>query len=56
MEETADQGRVPESAEMYDSDMQVYLDSIRTRKNDPKHLRTIRDNIALMKRWAAEGK
>ena len=55
MSETGDQGRVPESAEMYDSDMAVYLNAIK-RRRDPKHLKTIEDNIALMKKWAAEGK
>jgi len=51
--ETGDQGR--ESDEMYDSDMAVYLNSMK-RKNDPGHLKVIQDNISLMKRWAAEGK
>jgi arylsulfatase A-like enzyme len=51
--ETGDQGR--ESDEMYDSDMAVYLNSMR-RKNDPGHLKVIQDNISLMKRWAAAGK
>lgn len=56
MTSTNDQGRVPESAEMYDSDMQVYLDAIRRRQGDGEHLKRIEDNIAQMKRWAAEGK
>jgi hypothetical protein len=56
MTSTNDQGRVPESAEMYDSDMQVYLDAIRRRQGDGEHLKRIEDNIAVMKRWAAEGK
>lgn len=55
MEETGDQGRTPESAEMYDSDMAVYLSGLKRRQR-PEHLRTIEANIALMKRWAAEGK
>lgn len=56
MEATNDLGREPESTEMFDSDMQVYVDGLRNRKQDPAHLQTILDNIALMKRWAAEGK
>lgn len=56
MEETGDQGRTPETAEMFDSDMQVYLDSLRKRGGDPEHLREIERNIALMKEWAAEGR
>ena len=51
--ETGDKGA--ESAEMYDSDMEVYLSSMK-RKNDPGHLKVIQGNIALMKQWAAEGK
>lgn len=39
----------PESEAMYDSDMTEYL------KKD-KHAQEIRDNIHLMKQWAAEGK
>lgn len=56
MEETDDKGRVGESAEMYDSDMQVYVDRLSKRKSNPEHLQTIKNNIALMKKWAAEGK
>jgi arylsulfatase A-like enzyme len=44
MTETADRG--PESDAMYDSDMAVYLNESADRK----------PNIALMKKWAAEGK
>jgi len=57
MEETGDQGRVPESQEMYDSDMAPYLKKFTTSgKEDPEQLKIISDNIALMKQWAAEGK
>nr|WP_261344831.1 sulfatase [Neorhodopirellula pilleata] len=52
MDETNDRGRTPESATMYDSDMDVYLNAMR-RKNDPAHLKEIEANIALMKKWAA---
>jgi arylsulfatase A-like enzyme len=55
MEETNDHGREPESPEMYDSDMAVYVDKL-TSKGDPKHLKRVEDNIALMKKWASEGK
>lgn len=55
VEETGDQGAVPESEMMYDSDMAVYLNTIR-RKNNPVHLQRIEDNIAQMKAWAAAGK
>jgi arylsulfatase A-like enzyme len=46
--ETGDKGINPESEEMYDSDMAVYLGR--------KENQEIKDNIALMKKWAEEGK
>jgi len=55
MIETDDKGRRPEFARMFDSDMAVYLGAMK-RKGDPAHLKVIQDNIALMKKWAAEGK
>ena len=39
---------------MYDSDMQVYLDTLKKRR--PERLQELKTNIALMKKWAAEGK
>jgi len=54
MEETNDHGRTPESAAMYDSDMAVYLDGLRSRQ--PQRLAEIEANIELMKRWAAAGR
>lgn len=56
MEETNDHGRQPETVEMYDSDMAVYLNTLKNRKRDPADLKRIEDNIALMKKWASEGK
>ncbi len=55
MKKTDDKGRQPESARMFDSDMKVYLDTIKKRST-PEHHQTIADNIAVMKKWAAEGK
>ena len=55
MKETDDHGRTPEPAKMFDSDMAIYLDTIKIRST-AEHHRLIADNIALMKRWAAEGK
>lgn len=56
MEDTNDLGRQAESKEMFDSDMQVYVDSLKRRNTDPAHIQRIEDNIALMRQWAAEGK
>ncbi len=52
--ETDDRGRFPESEAMYDSDMALYVDRIR--KRNPKQAAILDANIALMKRWHAEGK
>lgn len=56
MVETDDKGREPESAEMFQSDMNVYVGGLRAKNRDPKHLQKIIDNIDLMKQWAEEGK
>jgi arylsulfatase A-like enzyme len=50
-ERTGDRGRTPEPEAMYDSDMAVYLGSKPAKGDD-----VLRKNIALMKKWAAEGK
>lgn len=55
MEETDDKGRQPESKAMFDSDMAIYLKTIK-RRSTAAHLKVIEDNIALMKKWASEGK
>jgi hypothetical protein len=54
IKETGDRGQQPETAAMYDSDMAVYLED-RGRQGDGR-LRTLKETIALMKKWAAEGK
>jgi arylsulfatase A-like enzyme len=53
MEETGDHGRVPETAARYDSDMAVYL---KDQSKNADSLKILEANIALMKKWAAEGK
>ena len=55
MKKTGDKGRKAESATMFDSDMKVYLDTIKKRST-PEHYQLIADNIAIMKKWASEGK
>jgi arylsulfatase A-like enzyme len=52
--DTGDKGNAPEPVAMFDSDMKVYLDTLKIRR--PDRLPEIEDNIALMKKWAAEGK
>lgn len=52
--ETGDQGIKPEPIEMYNSDMKVYVDKIKSRK--PNEAKIIEQNIAIMKKWAKEGK
>jgi hypothetical protein len=50
-EATKDQGRKPEPEAMYDSDMAIYLAGQKGKGGD-----VLRTNIALMKKWAREGK
>lgn len=51
--ETNDRGQKPEPEAVYDADMAVYLKS---REGNPERIRELRQNIAQMKAWAAEGK
>ena len=51
---TNDQGRVPENAAMYDSDMTPQIQ--KTRRKDPRTADILERNIALMKKWQQEGK
>ena len=55
MKATDDKGQQAEPENMYDSDMEVYLTKLQ-RKGDPVDLKRLKDNIALMKKWATEGK
>ena len=52
---SGDRGRVPESDAMYDSDMAVYINGQKRRKRH-KNAARIKANIAVMKKWKAEGK
>ncbi len=55
--QTHDQAEKPEPATMYDSDMKVYVDGIRGRGGEwVEHAELIESNIALMKKWQAQGK
>ena len=53
--ESGDRGRFPEPEAMYSSDMAVYIDGQKKRKRHENAAR-IEANIALMKKWATEGK
>ena len=55
MKDTDDKGQAAESAAMFDSDMAIYLNTILKRRGEAHH-KVIADNIAQMKKWAAEGK
>jgi arylsulfatase A-like enzyme len=52
--QSGDQGATPETDAMYDSDMKIYLDTMKTRR--PERFEEIQGNVNLMKRWASEGK
>ncbi len=54
IQETGDQGQKPEPQAMFDSDMEVYVNNIR--RNNPEEADIIENNIAIMKKWAKEGK
>ena len=49
-----DRGRFPEPTAMYDSDMNLYRN--KGRKKNPEQTAALDANIALMKKWRAEGK
>ena len=46
-------GNYPESMEMYDSDMEPYLKTLRRKK--PASAALVEANIDLMKQWRMEG-
>jgi arylsulfatase A-like enzyme len=55
--ETGDKGNAPEPTKMFDSDMAVYLAAMRRNKRQsPDHVKLIESNIAIMRKWATEGK
>ena len=57
IEKTGDQGQFPEPDAMFDSDMKVYVDKFRDKDGElTAHGKAIAANIALMKKWQAEGK
>ena len=49
-----DQGRIPESEAMYDSDMDAVLKKMRTK--NPEAFQEYQENISLMKLWQSQGK
>ena len=51
MEETNDQGRLPESPERYDAEMAIYLRDLKG-----QYVEDLQANIAAMKRWSKEGR
>jgi arylsulfatase A-like enzyme len=55
IEETGDRGQAVEPMEMYDSDMKLYIDTLRKRKGEA-HAAAIERNVQLMKSWWAAGR
>ena len=53
---SGDKGVDPEPAKMFDSDMRVYVDTLKARRKPVEHIKTIENNIDLMRKWAQEGK
>ena len=53
-QETNDLGRFSETGDMYDSDMQPYVEKVR--RKQPETAGILERNIALMKKWRQEGK
>ena len=53
--ETGDQGQYPEHPVMYDSDMKVYVDGMKRRKDKAEHAKVIEANIRQMKAWRDQG-
>lgn len=55
IQETGDRGQADESPRMYDSDMKLYVDTIRARRGEERAAK-IESVIRLMKQWRAEGR
>ena len=55
IQETGDQGMIPESVKNYDSNMEAYLTPFRKR-GKMERVKNIEANMALMKQWAKEEK
>lgn len=53
---TEDKGQNIESEEVYSSEMDVYINQIKDNPRLADRLTKLKENIALMKKWAAEGK
>lgn len=54
--EANDQGRTPESDEMFDSDMKLYVDTLERKNVEAKQRKILSDNIELMRKWKREGR
>jgi len=54
--DTKDQGRTIESPEVYNSVMESSIKGLENSTRLPNRARVLRENVAIMKKWAAEGK
>ncbi|MGJ8724090.1 MAG: sulfatase family protein [Roseibacillus sp.] len=55
MKATNDLGQTREPKKMFESDMKIYLDTVKRRK-DSQHVQILEANIELMRKWRSEGK
>lgn len=57
IKETDDKGQYPEPEAEYDAEMQKYIDDVKGWRSDSKgYIKTLKANIALMKKWKSQGK
>ena len=55
IDETGDKGQYPEPEAAYDAEMQKYIDDVKTWQ-PAEYTKTLKANIALMKKWKSQGK
>jgi len=53
--ETGDKGQYPEAEAAYDAEMKKYIDDVKTWQS-AAYIKTLKANIALMKKWKSQGK
>jgi len=57
IKDTGDKGQYPEPEKAYDAEMQKYIDDVKGwRSDENEYIKTLKANIALMKKWKSQGK